>query len=148
MYATVVAPPPPPPYGDVRYSCHHRTWAEERSTCCKVGSCRPPSQLVLCLLVQINLDTGCRSPGTLLMEHELEGARMRHRHRNKLPETRQMSQELLPGYGQLGTRVRNVATKRDTFTTLLSLGNTTIRMRSRVDPRRKPKRASDCAADR
>ena len=35
-----------------------------------------------------------------------------------------------------GPRVRNVATKRDAFTTLLSLGNTTIRRRSRVDPRK------------
>ena len=35
-----------------------------------------------------------------------------------------------------GPRMRNAATKYDTFTTLLSLGNTTIRRGSRVDPRK------------
>ena len=41
--------------------------------------------------------------GPLLVEHELEGAHVRHRHRDLLPETGQMSQELLPGFGRLGT---------------------------------------------
>ena len=35
-----------------------------------------------------------------------------------------------------GPQVRNVATKRDVFITLLSLGNTTIRRRSSVGPRK------------
>ena len=36
----------------------------------------------------------------------------------------------------LGRRVNNAATKRDAFNTLLSLGNTTIQRRLRVDPRK------------
>ena len=158
---------PPPLNGGVHYYCHHRTWAEDRSARRKVGSCCPPSQLVLCLLVQINLDTGWRSPGRLLMEHELEGARVRHRHRNKLPETGQMSQELLPGYGKLGTpneKCGHVKRSLPSFRLRTppyeggqgltpgrpdgALVQVVTSLCSWESPICWPKRASDCAADR
>ena len=81
-------------------------------------------------------NTGCRSPGTLLVEHELEGAVC-----VTAIGTNYLRLDICPkNFCQVmaswGPQVRNVATKRDVCITLLSLGNTTIRRRSSVGPRK------------
>ena len=75
---------------------------------------------------------GCRSPGTLLVEHELEGAVCVTTIGTNYLRLDRCPKNLWPA----GEKVRNVATKRDVFITLLSLRNTTIRRRSSVGPRK------------
>ena len=79
---------------------------------------------------------GCPSPGTLLVEHELEGAVCVTTIGTNYLRLDRCPKNFCQVMASWGPQVRNVATKRDVFITLLSLGNTTIRRRSSVGPRK------------